>query len=121
TSGPDGNVWFTEHTTPMDPKQYSIVGRITPQGTITEFSKGLPKMFGPRGIAVGSDGNLWLAGYNTAGEYARMTLNGKFKVYTFIGNLLKIAPYLYDIQPGMKKTLWLTELPSNRVAKLLIL
>jgi streptogramin lyase len=50
TAGPDGNVWFVvgdEHT----------LGRITPQGTITEFA--LPAGTTLGDITLGPDGNLW--------------------------------------------------------------
>jgi streptogramin lyase len=35
TSGPDGNLWFTEET-------HNAVGRITPGAVITEFTAGFP-------------------------------------------------------------------------------
>ena len=51
TSGPDGNLWFAESTGP------GAIGRITPSGTITEFTSGVS---GPaEGITLGPDGNLW--------------------------------------------------------------
>src|SRR5712692_6892750 len=51
TAGPDGNLWFTE-------KVSSQIGRITPQGKISEFSLPTPNGF-PEGITAGPDGNLW--------------------------------------------------------------
>jgi streptogramin lyase len=50
TAGSDGNLWFTEIFG-------SRIGRITPDGAITEF----PLPFGgpPSSIAAGPDGNLW--------------------------------------------------------------
>src|SRR5262249_24660210 len=55
TSGPDGNLWFTE-------SGVGKIGRITPGGVLTEFS--LPTTGGQTntllgGIARGPDGNLW--------------------------------------------------------------
>jgi virginiamycin B lyase len=52
TAGPDGNVWFTEA---------SNIGRITPDGVITEFppygaSAGIQ---GDTSLVVGWDGRLW--------------------------------------------------------------
>lgn len=52
-AGPDGNVWFDD--------QYSNdyeVGRVTPNGTITEYplGEGLPV-----DLTVGLDGNIWVA------------------------------------------------------------
>ena len=50
-AGPDGDVWFTE-------AEGDNIGRITPAGTITEYS--LPSANScPGGIAAGPDGNLW--------------------------------------------------------------
>ena len=43
TAGPDGNLWFTEDVVDK-------VGRITPDGVITEFA--LPSNCAPKGITV---------------------------------------------------------------------
>ncbi len=50
TPGPDGNLWFTD--TDSD-----LIGRITPDGVITEFPIGDGKV--PYDIVAGRDGNLW--------------------------------------------------------------
>src|SRR5215472_3695260 len=59
TSGPDGNLWFTENYS-------NKIGRITTCGVITEFPIPTPGS-GPLGIATGLDGNLWFT-ENTAGS-----------------------------------------------------
>src|SRR5438552_483215 len=51
TTGPDGNLWFTEADT-------NLIGRITPAGVIREFG-GLTASSSPSGITAGPDGNLW--------------------------------------------------------------
>jgi streptogramin lyase len=51
TSGPDGNLWFTEHGG-------NRIGRITPSGSIREFSLPTPGS-APQGITAGPNGNLW--------------------------------------------------------------
>src|SRR5437763_14371406 len=51
TTGPDGNLWFTEGAGP--------IGRITPGGAVTEFSAGITAGASPLGIAAGPDGSLW--------------------------------------------------------------
>jgi streptogramin lyase len=56
TTGPDGNLWFTT---------WNTVGRVTPTGTLTEFS--LPTDFLPKDITAGPDGNLWFTGDNRIG------------------------------------------------------
>jgi hypothetical protein len=50
TSGPDGNLWFTESNN---------IGRITPAGVISEFP--IPSGNTATGITSGPDGNLWVA------------------------------------------------------------
>lgn len=61
-AGPDGNLWFTE-------SGVDRIGRITPGGTITEFTTPTQDS-NPTGIAVGSDGNLWFteSGTNDIGR-----------------------------------------------------
>ena len=70
-----------------------------------------------RGIVTGPDGNLWFTDYNTAGTYGRITPSGKVTIFS---RGLTNTSYPYDIKPGPRKTLWLTELVSNRIGKLLI-
>ncbi len=66
-SGPDGNVWFSE----TDAGQ---IGRITPQGEITEFKGGITPGSRPLSIAV-RDGAIWFS--EAAGNrIARITLDG---------------------------------------------
>jgi virginiamycin B lyase len=71
TSGPDGNLWFA------DPIAGSV-GRITPDGQVTEF----PTLgISPGAIAAGPDGNLWFVNsvLTFAGNPAvgRITPNGQ--------------------------------------------
>jgi virginiamycin B lyase len=49
--GPDGNLWFAQFNA-------SRVGRITPEGEVTQFPTPTPNSR-PVGITAGSDGNLW--------------------------------------------------------------
>src|SRR4029077_14723934 len=71
TSGPDGNLWFTEQAT-------NKIGRITTAGSITEFAipgcKG-PNTGGPTSITAGPDGNLWFTLF-FANRIAKMTTSG---------------------------------------------
>ena len=64
TSGPDGNLWFSEDL-------QNKIGRITTAGTITEF----PTDSHVRGITTGPDGNLWLVEPN-ANQVVRRTIGG---------------------------------------------
>jgi streptogramin lyase len=51
-----GNMWFTDGGTPA-------IGRIAPDGTVTEFTSGLPAGAEPYSIVAGSDGNMWFSDY----------------------------------------------------------
>jgi streptogramin lyase len=53
TPGPDGNLWFCESGA-------SKIGRITPDGQITEFPLPTPKA-GPNGMILAPDGNVWFS------------------------------------------------------------
>jgi virginiamycin B lyase len=75
TRGPDGNIWFTESETGTTGARK--IGRITPQGVITEFP--LSSDGGPVDIAAGPDGNLWFTNYN--GMIERMTPGGKITTF----------------------------------------
>jgi len=61
TTGPDGNIWFTESD--------NHIGQITPTGAITELSVPV----GVLGISAGPDGNLWMVGtgVDSSGAFPR--------------------------------------------------
>jgi streptogramin lyase len=70
-AGPDGNLWFTEVLYQQGAVISSKVGRISPGGTVTEFS--LPTASSnPQGIAAGPDGNLWFT-ENGSNRIGRIT------------------------------------------------
>jgi virginiamycin B lyase len=50
-AGPDGNIWFSEF-------KAGRIGRITPQGVVTEFALPRPNS-GPGDITAGADGAMW--------------------------------------------------------------
>ena len=67
TSGPDGNLWFTENTG-------NNIGRITPGGTVTEFP--VPtSASGLTGITTGPDGNLWFTEHDVS-KIGKITPSG---------------------------------------------
>src|SRR5579883_962393 len=101
TAGPDGNLWFTE-------QWRSRIGRITPQGKITEFLAGNQ----PWGITTGPDGNLWFTEYGS-NQIGRMTLAGavtEFAVPT------DGAPT--DITVGPDGNLWFTENEGSQIGRI---
>src|SRR5438876_734673 len=91
-AGPDGNLWFTEHN---DHK----IGRITPQGAISEFPTGgyLSE------ITAGPDGNLWVAAGNKIG---RITPQGSISAAFLIPTRGSDTQY---ITAGPDGNLWFTE------------
>ena len=95
-AGPDGNMWFTEY-------QGNAIGRITPDGTITEYP--LPTAGSqPNGIAAGPDGNLWFTEY-AGNQIGRITPAGTITEYP-----LPTADGLpNEIAAGPDGNLWFTE------------
>ena len=82
TAGPDGNLWFTEfNSSPLSPSGKRVpvagnrIGRITPTGVVTEFSKGISVGSAPQGITSGPDGNLWFT-ESDASRIGRITPAG---------------------------------------------
>ena len=117
TSGPDGNLWFTEGGTPLK------IGRITPTGTVTEFSAG-PSASIPSqvllGITAGPDGNLWFAEYNqgtnTGGIIGRITKAGVVTEFPIPGVLLTPTPWA--IAAGPDGNLWFTDAHDVMVGRI---
>jgi len=59
-AGPDGAMWFTEYATVGSYRTgESMIGRITTDGRIKEYSRGIDPAAGPNGIVAGPDGNMW--------------------------------------------------------------
>lgn len=109
--GPNGNMWFTEHTK---------IGRITPRGERSEFNP--PKNSLPKGITVGPDGNIWYANAatlvpprssNPGSTIGRVTLNGEvteFKIPTTGG-----GPE--GITSGPDGNIWFTEFNAGKIGR----
>jgi streptogramin lyase len=93
TTGPDGNVWFTDTD--------GSIGRITPDGQITEFP--VPNALPYGGIAAGADGNMWFA---ASGAIGRITPNGKVTLFptNFCPNVSTCA-----LVTGPDGNLWFTD------------
>lgn len=73
TSGPGGTMWFTDAGTPA-------IGRITANGTFTEFRSGLPSTARPYVIAAAPDGSLWFSDYSGV-TVGHVTVRGKIVEY----------------------------------------
>jgi streptogramin lyase len=113
TAGPDGNIWYTEVSSPAGDDWE--VGRMTftaqnagPEGSVTNFSKGITSAGpAPHGdlfdIAGGPDGDLWFTGL--FGEVGRITTAG-------VATVQSSGVTGRDVQgitPGPNGTLWFAE------------
>jgi streptogramin lyase len=104
TTGPDGNLWFTETTA-------AVVGRITPSGVVTEFPIAHPDPR-PEGIAAGPDGNLWVALRN-ADAVARVATSGAMTIFPVRQDAVPV-----DIALGADGAMWFTERLGNRIGRI---
>jgi virginiamycin B lyase len=107
TSGPDGNLWFTE-------AGGNKIGRITTGGSFTEFT--VPTgVSDPFGITSGPDGNLWFteAGGNKIG---RITTGGS--VTEFAVPTASSGPS--GITSGPDGNLWFTEQFGNQIGRVVL-
>ncbi len=97
--GPDGNLWFT------DQSNYRI-GRVTIDGTATEF----PAIAGitgtPAGIVTGPDDNVWFADLD---HIVRMTTGGTLTMFPVPISTPLVQPYATWIATGADGNLWFTE------------
>jgi len=110
TSGPDGNIWFTE-------SWRNTIGRMTPNGTLTEFPLSSINNRSLTSITTGPDGNLWFT-YSPPYEnkIGKITPNGTITEFT-------IPPYdstkaLWDITTGPDGNLWFTERQGNQIGRI---
>jgi streptogramin lyase len=98
TAGPDGNLWFCE-------RGGNRIGRITPQGSISEF----PTESSPNYITAGPDGNLWFTEFDgSVFDYGgvnigRISPSGELKEFPLPGGLGACG-----IAAGSDGNLWFT-------------
>ena len=99
TAGPDGNVWFSEigGTT-------NAIGRITPNGTITEY----PMQGSSDTIMVGPDKNIWFldGGVEKIGRVIPST--GQLDEFGTLNGLMPGA-HLNALASGPDGNLWFTD------------
>ena len=99
--GPDGNVWFTEA---------AGIGRITPAGTVTEFSLA-PNDDPSSKITAGPDGNLWFTQFNDD-RVGRITPDGVITLFTQ-GITANGSPS--GITTGPDGRIWFTQYNGHRL------
>jgi virginiamycin B lyase len=68
-----GNMWFTDAGTPA-------IGRISPDGTVTEFTNGLMPKAHPYSIVAGAGGNMWFSD-NSGVAIGEITPHGAITEY----------------------------------------
>jgi len=101
-AGPDGNLWFTDLGN--QGSGVPAVGQITPQGTITEYTAGVPAG-NPTDIVAGSDGSMWFDDQNpNTGDASiqRLSMNGQITEFES-GGISNES----DITMGSDGNLWI--------------
>jgi virginiamycin B lyase len=112
-NGPDGNMWFTAGD---DQTTNDYVGKITPDGQITEYP--LPNQ--ASGMVVGPDGNWWLT-MPWVGKIAVMSQEGNLlREYTLPNAVNGSQPkyQLGTIVLGRDGNLWFPEGYRNKIGEL---
>jgi virginiamycin B lyase len=105
TIGPDGAIWFTEYGD-------THIGRITTQGTITEYA--LPSPFvHSLDITSGADGNLWFTD-ELGSNIGRITPNGQVTAFP----LGFSNGHPYGIAVGADGNVWFAEPGTARLGKI---
>jgi streptogramin lyase len=99
TTGPDGAIWFAEAGA-------NKVGRITTDGTITEFP--LSASATPVEIVTGPDNNLWVT-ENAAAKIAKVTTSGSVTEF----NTPTASSHPLGIAVGPDGNLWFAECVGN--------
>ena len=105
TSGPDGNLWFTEFNGEK-------IGKITPNGTVTEYA--IPTSnANPYGITSGPDGNVWFTESFGPSQIGKITPSGTITEYPT--PTCCVSPS--GITSGPDGNVWFTEGFGNKIAK----
>ncbi len=105
TSGPDGNLWFTEFSG-------NRIGGITPAGVITRFPLPNPTS-APYEITIGPDGNMWFTEF-TGNRIGRITPGGTITEFPLPNpNSVPLG-----ITSGSDGNLWFTEDNGNRIGRI---
>jgi virginiamycin B lyase len=116
TTGPDGNLWFTDGVYGFgNPNEY--VGRISPDGSVTEFSVDNNTSTQLYNITTGPDGNLWMLAIRTPNGtnddqlvVIQMTPDGNYSVFgAYLGH--SGEDFVSNVSPlvvGSDGNLWYT-------------
>jgi streptogramin lyase len=123
TAGRDGNLWFTEYVTTPGHEIVPRIGRITPQGGITEWP--LPANSSPDAITSGPDGNLWFtdsASRTEPGHPDKAIQENKIGRITTGGAITEFSLPTPDGDPagittGPAGDIWFTESKSGKIGR----
>jgi len=98
TTGPDGNLWFTEAFS-------NRIGRMTPAGALSEFPIPGPQS-NPRAIVAGPDGNLWF----TEASWSRPAIGRITRAGSLTEYRLDVPADVYpsEMVVGPDHNLWFT-------------
>jgi virginiamycin B lyase len=98
--GGDGDLWFTDRG--LSDEGQNLVGRITPEGVITEFA--IPAPYAdPDALALGADGNIWFT--ESPDAIGRITPAGIFTEFT----VPSVSGSGSGIAEGPDGNMWFTE------------
>ncbi len=110
TSGPDGNIWFTEilGEDPFSPYQ---IGKITVDGTVTEFAIPMDGS-NSRSIVAGPDDALWFveSELNKVAQISQSGVITEFVIPTADSRPLSITA-------GPDDNLWFTEYNAHQIGR----
>jgi len=109
TTGPDGNLWFTEFTG-------NHIGRITVQGAVTEFAIPTADAQALR-IASGPDGNLWFTELG-ANQIGKITPEGIVTEYVLPEESGHQGREPHAITAGPDGNVWFTEEGPRQIGRM---
>lgn len=109
-TGPDGNLWFTEEGANFDGGR---IGKITPNGVVTEFSAGITPGAAPSDITVGSDGNMWFT-EPILDKIGRITTAGVVTQFP----LPTPNAFPLHMTTGPDGNVWFSEVGANRIGRI---
>lgn len=113
TSGPDGNLWFTQRAA-------NTIVKMTPAGVQTTYSEGITPNSQPTSLATGPDGNVWFAEANAYDpttqmfQIAKITSDG---VVTEYPTPVQPPAGLQGMVSGPDNSIWYVSALGGKIAK----
>ncbi|MEI7779084.1 MAG: fibronectin type III domain-containing protein [Actinomycetes bacterium] len=107
-AGPDGSMWVTEGDDAV-----SRIARVSPSGTIAEFSAGITPGSGPSAIVAGPDGAMWFT--ENSDRIGRITTTG---VVTEYSAGMTTGSHPAGIAVGADGAMWFTENGTSSIGRI---